>query len=536
MSETKKPRLSSIRISKEARKSHVRCRCISGHAFYAEIYTALDMRENADAVDALVSVGLQQVRCAECGVGCSVAEPVTIHDPAKKRFSLFIPDMLSHRELELRALLLEKLITAGADDFPPYFSDFQTLVGRTALGLWLTSSKGATRTASSGAPAEAGPSSDKAPDGENPLVSNEEPPPIHEAFADLDDGESYMPSYPPEPEADEAEDDWLDDKTFGSGVHLKPPPSEPPPLTGRQAIVDVEDNRIVLIQRSKNEIIEAFDPARSELWFQLHLLDGFPLVVLALVAEPRDEASPFLLWFVDMTRQAKRSAVLQLQKEYLAEVRLYTPDLKEAMRFEVGGQRESNVALAMDRIHEMLSRPIPNGAFEKACASFRDVKDPLGRNLGPYGFDDMSAAEDFEAAFKNLTSLRSCLAPERFEQLVLIRSFPIPRLDELVSRAIEDAILFGVHLQDDLKDRAVALGLATDRKEIVSKTMSTFDKLLRSGKGPPEEIAASNWQNVLKDCDVEGIEPDFGAWERAEELLDRLGLLNPGDSSVVKKA
>jgi hypothetical protein len=198
-----------------------RCRCANGHPFTAEIHFSINIKTDKPVFDRLASTGTMIVQCPTCKADCRIAEPVTLHDPDKQQFALFIPETLTHREIATRAALLTRIAETEADHIPPYFGDFQTLIGLPDLIEWRSASSSPPLKrpsyAYTGRPSphpttQPSLTSRKPPRG--PVTSN---PPIHEAFADLARSDNEAPSYPPpfSLESDsEDSGDWLDDKAL----------------------------------------------------------------------------------------------------------------------------------------------------------------------------------------------------------------------------------------------------------------------------------------------------------------------------------
>ncbi|MCP4676121.1 MAG: hypothetical protein GY854_11565 [Deltaproteobacteria bacterium] len=523
-------------VRSETHRRHVRYRCAGGHAFAAEIYTAINIQTDKEALDELTFTGLQSERCPECGIDCTAAEPVTLHDPEKMRFALFIPGVLSHEELNLRTVLLTALAAADAADIPLYFGDFQTLVGRAALAAWktgrqigLSSSSVSVVTSSTGSKTINGSSTNE----------TSKMPIIHEAFADLADSDHRHPSVLPEPDAEDA-DDWLDDKALGPAsrfpessttdrfrMDTKPPVKPSAIAKTSEATFDIEGERIILIHQVPAELDHTFSPKRAELWIQLRVSGGLPLIVLTLVADPAQTDSPHLHWLLDVSRDTHLEIARSLEREFRAEVRIYTRELTEAARFEVGRDRERNVSAVLDRMARVLEENPEPISFDDAATRFRGLAHPLGKEVPPFPDVDPAPARSFQAAQSSIAKLTSWLTPERHDYLVFTRSFSLRRLGEHIRSGLGDAIRFGVRLPDNLKSRAIDVGLAADREDLLLKLTQAFNKLIHRGKGPPEEIAAANWHELFEDCSKEGMELDSRDWNRAEELLDRFGLNRP---------
>ncbi len=525
-------------IRAETHRRHVRYRCTGGHAFAAEIYTAINVQTDKAVLDELTFTGLQSARCPECGIDCTAAEPVTLHDPEKMRFALFIPGVLSHEELSLRTVLLTALAEADAANIPLYFGDFQTLVGRAALAAWKTGRQIGLSSSSVSVVTSASTLSENT----TGTLANQtsKMPVIHEAFADLADADSNIPSIPPDPDAEDA-DDWLDDTALGPASRYPDPSTTDDPLKidttppvrpsvspkTSEATFDMEGERVVLIHQIPPEFDHIFDPKRAELWIQLRVSGGLPLVVLILVAEPAQKDSPHFHWLLDVSRETHLEIARCLEQEFLAEVRIYTRKMTESARFEVGRDRERNVSAVLDRVARVLKENPEPISFEDAARRFRKIANPLGNDVPPFPNDSPVPAKNFLSAQSNISKLARWLMPERHDYLVFTRSFSLRRFDEHIRAGLGDAIRFGVRLPDNINNRAIDMGLAVDREDLLLKLIQAFNKMIHRSKGPPEEIAAVNWHELFEDCSQEGIELDSRDWNHAEELLDRFGLHQP---------
>ena len=178
------------------------CTCPRGHAFLVQYLVAVDIDDAPKNLEALVEGGTQLVRCPSCGAVWPLAEPIVVDNPRRERLVVFVPELLAHRCLEIRADIAGKIASGDPGEIPGYFAQFQIVVGVNALETWL---------------GEGSKDNDEADHG--PSVMSLVPR-IHEAFADLNEPERVSStSIPPaEPGSYDAAgndrpsgDDWLQD-------------------------------------------------------------------------------------------------------------------------------------------------------------------------------------------------------------------------------------------------------------------------------------------------------------------------------------
>jgi hypothetical protein len=208
------------RINLETDLEALHCRCTEGHRFAGEIYSTINTQTDPDALDALGAAGTQRLKCPVCGTDCTMAEPVTLHDPRNGRFALLVPEVLSHREIELRAALTNALARADKQVIPVYLAEFRILTGSRELAEWRQvprSSQWPEPPSLAARPQPGSPTGGTPPGMKNPG--------LHEAFADLADRDSEpamahparTPSHMPAPDYEyEEQDDWLDDAALSA--------------------------------------------------------------------------------------------------------------------------------------------------------------------------------------------------------------------------------------------------------------------------------------------------------------------------------
>ncbi|MDD5309587.1 MAG: hypothetical protein PHU25_19900 [Deltaproteobacteria bacterium] len=350
--------------------------------------------------------------------------------------------------------------------------------------------------------------------------------PSESDFSDLLADDDIVEEHEAPSRNDEPETLDDDDLVAEESDEKRNPLAPKPMIDGARSHFEVAYDRVVLHCVISGADPVEIDPDRADLWFQLHFANGFPLVALTLVFDPKSRHPRSLSWLLDVTKESHREVAHALRRKYRAEIRLYDENLAELKRFTVGGERELNISIVMDRAAKaMADLPPEHRSFEEAAQTFASEPEPLGRVRPPFQSDNQPSPENFEDGWLLLELVHGWLAPERYDYLVLTRSFPLDQFQEVVSEALRHAVRFGIRVQGSLMDRCVALGLATDRKDLVRALVAAFDDLVRRGEGPDDEAEAQNWSELFTDAKAVGAEIDPDVRDRAELTLERLGLL-----------
>jgi hypothetical protein len=111
--------------------THYSCAC--GAIFSVNVLRAVNVATDRELAEAAVAGSLNHVKCPFCNRHAHVEIAYVLHHPTEERFVLVIPENLRHRELELRAAMLEKLAADNETPVPPYAAEFQVVFGTEGL-------------------------------------------------------------------------------------------------------------------------------------------------------------------------------------------------------------------------------------------------------------------------------------------------------------------------------------------------------------------------------------------------------------------
>jgi len=279
-----------------------------------------------------------------------------------------------------------------------------------------------------------------------------------------------------------------------AGATVPPPPGF---LRDAEREMDVlVEEGVRLFARLDASREKAFDVG-ADLLVQLAMVQGYPVAILALVAAG-DDARPYVRRAaIDGRDQNQRVVLDALRRHFAARVALYTSDGRYLRTIEVFARREPNAALVAERTSKPSEAQIDGPtACERALAA-----PPPVREAGhPFTLaDDAPAASSAHDAATAVVRLAAWATPERIDRALLVLSVPREIVDATFRRVLEDAIDFGMGLPAALRDRAVALGLANEPGELVTRQIESFRRTASTknqGALGTDEIAA-NWETLL---------------------------------------
>jgi len=289
--------------------------------------------------------------------------------------------------------------------------------------------------------------------------------------------------------------------------------------------IEVIGDRVILRHRVDPDEADRYDPSRSDLWIQLHVIGGFPLVLLTLVTDRKSPERGWLSWPLDLRREPHREVVHALRRSFRAEVRLVVEPDGPRDGFEIGADRELNAAVVLKRATQMLEELEGDAAlFESAVASASSLARPLGSEPPPpFDPERLPRPTGTDETWAQLETLAVWTSGERRDDLVLVRSFPLDHLEKIVAELLDAALELGVALPEPIAERAVESGRAADRAALAARLFARFDETVRRS-GADDDATARNWRRLMDECARRKVEIEAGARDRAEKALERHGL------------
>lgn len=341
----------------------------------------------------------------------------------------------------------------------------------------------------------------------------------HLVTIDDDDDETDLRSMAPD---EEAENNQLESGN-PSGNLIQPPG----PTGIEDSSIKFQQGSVQLSYRVKRAMLEVFGTPRADLWFQLFEIEAFPLVTLTLVSDARAAEPETLTWLLDLTRPEQWAIATTLQRRYRTQVQLYFSSSHKPLLLDLGGHRESNVSVVLDRAAAMLAgHPPEDRPFDRAAEKFDRLKAPHGNVPVPLEFYEPRPTRTFEAAAGFTALIADWFGDEKYNYLIFVRSFPLDTFEELVRHSLEQAMAFGVCVPEALIARALTLGMAGSRKELTAKLVERFATLARGNGNVSDDAAVDNWTELLRKAysDKISIQPEL--IQSIEQQVARAGRTN----------
>ncbi len=284
------------------------------------------------------------------------------------------------------------------------------------------------------------------------------------------------------------------------------------------------DEGVVLYARTTGERLAGYGVAEGavpalELLIQLPAADADAslrsIVLVTLLDARRERLARAAL---DPRAPAERALLEALRRKYEARVVLHDGSsvLAEA---SVASSRELNVA----RVLEVAGRARGGGpapALDRERALALALPSPEAHVLAGEGLE---RAKDARALREIVLAIGEAITPERLEDAVVHASVPEDAIEQTIARAIERAVAEGLALPPRLVERAVAIGVAADVGELISRQLAAFkDASRRPDTALTPELIAENWERLLASATDAELALDSETHELAYDMIRRV--------------
>jgi hypothetical protein len=118
--------MKNLQVYSDTTKQEFICLCSNGHKFAAELAVVVNVSTDADLLKSINDDGSRTIICPVCNSSINIYEYLVIHDEKNSRVSLYIPQGISHRMLDIKAAF-SLAIAEKQGAVPVYFSDFDVV-------------------------------------------------------------------------------------------------------------------------------------------------------------------------------------------------------------------------------------------------------------------------------------------------------------------------------------------------------------------------------------------------------------------------
>ncbi|MBW2731840.1 MAG: hypothetical protein JRH20_05560 [Deltaproteobacteria bacterium] len=538
------------------RRKSIQVGCDCGHGISAEVHVSIDVSESPEVAEGFLEGGLKRVICPSCGREHALEAPVVVHDPRIPLFSLLIPPALRHREMQLTATMLTAIGEEGVDvplyvKRPEVFYERGTLIE--ALQRVPATLHGSAvpcdDTALVARESELEQREEDLFAREENLLAREER--LIALRQEVEQHQHLLDRDRKDLERERqalralAMDLSTREQALRERSRVQPPP--PPPeafsaaeekeggvLKGRpearvnqwrasqeQVTALVHEGEVFLLARP-GEALAALREKQPKLLVQLHLLEGLPVVALAL--READEGASSLFWPLDVRNEEHVAVLEQLAERFAVRLDLYDDESRPVVGWQLEAPLEQNAAQALRRAHEALEAL--GGAeqldFEVACRTFDELGDErLGRKR--HNFSEESFIElPSPAAARLALGITTYWSEEQNEDyLIFVKSFPLQHWREIRQRVVERALEVGLRLSPALMNFAVDHEFVDSPAQALRTALANFAEVSLRLKpcdlDPVHEW--ENWKWLLEDCIAKEVEVE----PQIEELATASG-------------
>jgi len=446
------------------------------------VVRVVDIATDPSLLGELLSGALNQLSCQHCKKIVSSDTPVYLHDSQEQRYLCVYPSAWRSRELALRVEFYQELLGIENENVPGYVREARFVFGLDACAKIFAGAQKPTET-------------EHANHAETTKVSDDQ---SHAHELKESDFEQVF------------DEDWVDRRDSALVQHWQE--------SGQDYYHFMDQDVLHIFQR--HGAPERFGD-RADVFFQLHRIENFPLIVLLLVAESTEGGNEVLYWLFNLDNRIDVKFVERLAENFEVNLHLFDESYtrKRSMVFSPALQR--NVAYVLEEARKWLDQIDPKRRnFFIAASKFDETAyRKLGRGrpgLDRHGFRDLPTPSLTKLALDilNYWSLR-----ENYEYLIFIKSFPVESFKHVLTDVLARAIEFGVAMSEKMKRIAVEMELAVSKEELISRLLDNFRQVVLGQKENDMDLASQweNWRKLLTDAQKMGmdVEPEVAELAKA---------------------
>lgn len=468
-------------------KRSVRITCDCGGSFAAVVVRVINLSTDRELLDSLLAGELNSIRCKHCGREFPSETPVYVHDPDNMNYICLFPSAWRSRELALRIEFYQELLGMGADAVPAYIRAASFVFDPGPLAEML----------------------------KKPCTAREpDHPQLSEAAAE-------RPAAPNIRELEESDFEQVSDVERvdrRDGVLMQRWVE-----SGQDYYAFLDDGAFHIFQR--HPAPERFGD-RADVFFQLHRIENFPLVVLLLVAESSagdaGVGNEVLYWLFNLDNRIDVKFIEQLAEHFEVNLHLFDLSYERRRSMVFSPPLSGNVEYVLAEARKWLEQIDPKRRnFFIAAGKFDErAYEKLGHSrasLQPEAFKDLPGPSLAKLALDILTYWSS---RENYEYLIFIKSFPVTSFKAILENVLKRAIYFGLAMTKKMKRMAVELQLASSTEDLVGRLIGNFAEVLLGLRPNDLDPAAcmENWRMLSESAAELGIEIDSQIVELARSV------------------
>ncbi|HUU02014.1 MAG TPA: CpXC domain-containing protein [Myxococcota bacterium] len=451
----------------------VRITCDCGGSFAAAVVRVINLATDPDLVDSLLAGSLNRVCCKHCGREFPSETPVYIHDRDRMNYVCLFPSAWRSRELALRIEFYQELLGMGGDAVPAYVREAKFVFDTRPCAELL------------GRP--------------GPLAGPGQPLPIE-----------TLPEEPAESRICELEESDFEQVSDVERVDRRDSVLMQRWVeSGQDYYAFLDAGAFHIFQR--HPAPERFGD-KADVFFQLHRIENFPLVVLLLVAESTAGGNEVLYWIFNLDNRIDVKFIEQLAGRFEVNLHLFDLSYKRRRSMVFSPPLSSNVEYVLAEARKWLEQIDPKRRnFFIAAGKFDETAyEKLGRSragLQVEAFRDLPSPSLTKLALDILTYWSS---RDNYEYLIFIKSFPVANFKSILENVLKRAIYFGLDMTEKMKRLAVELGLAASKEDLVGCLVGNFAEVLLGLRDNDLDPVASmeNWRMLSESAAELGVEID----------------------------
>ena len=254
----------------------------------------------------------------------------------------------------------------------------------------------------------------------------------------------------------------------------------------------------------------------ADLLAQYVVVDGYPVVLLALTDAPEDRGRPYVRrCAIDPASEPGHGILAALSEEFAVHVAVFGPADHFERVVEVAAPRHHNLRHILERARlDRAPQVDAPTAMERALAAPPPVR------LGGHPFVEGAAANSAKQALDAVAKLSKWSAPAKLDMALLALSIPRDVVDAAFERVLGDALRYGIALPANLASRALSFGLAADMEELISRQIAAFRELTEQGEEfMTPAMLAQNWEALLESASENEVAIDSDTHAVAHRVL-----------------